>query len=103
MAAAAAFVLASCSSDETTNEENGEGSVEAVTYTLDNANSSIQWKGGMSADYFHSGTVKFSEGSLTVEGEAVTGSFTVDMTTIDDTSLEDPKSDDLTGLLQGDS
>lgn len=98
--AAAAFVVASCSSKATT-EENEEVVVEAVTYTLDKENSSINWKGGMSADYFHSGTVGLSEGSVTVEGESVTGSFTVDMTSIDDTSLEAPKSDYLSGHLQG--
>lgn len=96
--AAVVLTAVSCSSDNSEDEVK----VEAVTYELDEANSSIAWKGGMSADYFHSGTVKFSEGSITMEdGKLTSGSFTVDMNTIDDTSLEDPKSEALAAHLKG--
>lgn len=99
--AAAAFTVASCSSEATTEGEE-EVKVEEVTYKLDQANSSISWKGGMSADYFHAGTVQFSEGSITMAGEELkSGSFTVDMNSIDDTSLEAPKSDYLSAHLMG--
>lgn len=98
--AATALTVASCSSSDEATED--EVKVEAVTYKLDAANSSITWKGQMSADYGHSGTVQMSEGSITMEGEELTsGSFTVDMNTIDDTSLEAPKSDYLSGHLMG--
>lgn len=95
-----ALTAVSCSSGE--DAEGGEVKLEAVTYKLDAANSSIKWKGQMSADYGHSGTVDFSAGTVTMEGsEFKSGSFTVDMTTIDDTSLEAPKSDYLSGHLMG--
>ena len=100
MMAAVALTAASCSSEAET-EENEEGKVEAVTYTLDKANSSIKWKGQMSAEYFHLGTVDVSEGSMTVEGEDISGSFTVDMNSIKNTDLPEGKADYLVGHLRG--
>lgn len=98
--AAGALSLGACTettTDETVNEE-----VEVLTYSLDAENSSLGWKGSISKDYFHAGTVDFKSGSLTMEnGELTEGSFVVDMTTINDTSLEEPKSGYLTGHLQG--
>ncbi|MDG1332348.1 MAG: YceI family protein [Crocinitomicaceae bacterium] len=96
--AAGALSLAACT-ESTTDETVDE---EVVTYSLDAGNSSIGWKGSISDDYFHAGTVDFKSGSVSMEnGELTEGSFVIDMTTIDDTSLEDPKSDYLAGHLQG--
>jgi hypothetical protein len=96
-----ALTAVSCSSSDDA-VEGEEMKVEAVTYTLDQENSSIKWKGQMSPEYFHTGTVDFSEGSITMEGSELTsGSFTVDMTTIKNTDLEAPKSDYLVGHLTG--
>ena len=76
--------------------------VESVSYSLDTENSSLTWKGTMSPEYFHTGTVDLKSGSITMEEGVLTeGSFVVDMTSIDDTSLEAPKSDYLSGHLMG--
>lgn len=84
----------------TTEEEVVE--VESVTYTLDAENSTLGWAASMNPEYGHSGTVSISSGSITMEGEELTGgSFVVDMASIDDTSLEDPKSEYLAGHLMG--
>ncbi|MFT5857996.1 MAG: polyisoprenoid-binding protein YceI [Flavobacteriaceae bacterium] len=74
---------------------------EAMTYTLDAAKSSLGWKGS-APDHFQEGTISFSEGSVTMEGEALTaGSFTVDMSSILPTSLEPEKADYLAAHLMG--
>ncbi|MEJ6776357.1 MAG: YceI family protein [Crocinitomicaceae bacterium] len=94
MMVAVALTAVSCSTEA---EEGKE-----VTYTLDQTNSSINWKGGMSAEYFHTGTVQFSKGSIAMAGEELkSGSFTIDMNSIDDNSLEAPKSNYLSGHLMG--
>lgn len=99
--AAGALSLGACT-EATTEEETVNEEVEVMTYNLDADNSSLGWMGMISAEYFHEGTVDFKSGSVTMEnGELSEGSFVVDMTTINDTSLEDPKSGYLTGHLQG--
>ena len=99
--AAGALSLGACT-EAATEEETVNEEVEVMTYSLDADNSSLGWKGTISADYFHTGTVDFKSGSVTMEnGELTEGSFVVDMTTINDTSLEDPKSEYLAGHLQG--
>ena len=68
-------ILASCG---TKNEE-----AEAVTYSVDAAASTINWRGAENEQHFHTGTVSFAEGSLTLTGDEVTaGTFVVDMNTI---------------------
>ena len=53
------------------------------TYKLDKANSILSWKGGKSDAYFHTGTVKFSEGSVIMNKSAISsGKFTVDLGSI---------------------
>lgn len=97
--AMAAVALTACSTSE---EAEGNEEVVATTYSLDKDNSTIEWKGSMSPEYFHAGTVSASEGTITMEGEELkSGSFTIDMTSIDDTSMEDPKSKALEGHLTG--
>lgn len=94
-----AVALTACSNSEEA-EENEE--VVATTYSLDTENSTIEWKGSMSPEYFHSGTIKATEGSVTMEGDELkSGSFKIDMNSIDDTSLEDGKSQALEGHLKG--
>jgi len=95
--AAAALTVASCSSaDEAKNEE-----VVAVTYTLDKENSKLSWTGS-ATDHDQAGTVRFSQGTVTMEGESLTGgSFTVDMNTISTTSLEGEKAASLDRHLKG--
>jgi hypothetical protein len=77
--------------------------VESVTYNLDTDNSSLTWKGMISPEYFHTGTVDIKSGSIEMEGDALTGgSFVVDMATITNTDLEDKdKATYLAGHLTG--
>lgn len=97
-AAAIALVAVSCSSTET--EE--EVVVEPVTYSLDAAKSTLSWKGSMSPEYFHTGTVGFKEGSITMEGDSLTaGMFVVDMTSMKTTDADKEKGAFLIGHLQG--
>jgi len=68
-------LLASCGSKS---EE-----LESVTYSVDVKESTINWRGAENEQHFHTGTVAFAEGSLTMTGDEVTGgTFTVDMNTI---------------------
>ncbi len=93
--AAVAMAFVSCSPAEEV--------VEPVTYNLDAANSTLSWKGSMAVDYFHTGTVDFKSGSITMEGDSLTaGSFVLDMTSIKNTDLEDKvKASYLEGHLMG--
>lgn len=95
--AATALFTASCSSPEVVEEE-----VVVENYSLDKDNSTIKWKGMMSPEYFHTGTVNLSEGSITMtDGELTGGSFVVDMTTITNTDLVEEKGTYLEGHLMG--
>ena len=99
--AAGVLSLAACT-ESTTDETTVEEEVEVMKYNLDAENSSLGWAGQMSPEYGHSGTVNFASGSITMENGSLTeGSFVVDMTSIDDTSLDDPKSQYLAGHLTG--
>lgn len=96
-AAAAAFMV-SCGGTETPTEE----VVETTTYNLDKNNSSLEWAANMSPEYGHTGTVVISDGSIEMEGDALkSGSFTIDMTTIKSTDLEEPKAGYLNAHLMG--
>jgi polyisoprenoid-binding protein YceI len=68
-------ILASCGSKS---EE-----VEAVTYAVDVKESNVNWRGAENDQHFHTGTVAFAEGTLTMTGEEVTGgTFAIDMNSI---------------------
>ena len=99
--AAGALSFTSCTETVTTEEENVE--VEVLTYSLDTENSTLAWTGTMTPEYFHTGTVNFKSGSITMEGESLTeGSFVMDMTSIKNTDLEDKgKAQYLQGHLTG--
>lgn len=91
MIAAVALTAVSCSADEK------EVKIEAVTYTLDAANSTLNWNHPE-----HQGTVLINEGSITMEGDKLTvGTFKVDMSTIASTDLAEPKATYLAGHLTG--
>ncbi len=98
--AVGALSLAACSSS--TEEETNVEEVEAVTYTLDKESSSLGWAAQMSPEYGHTGTVEIKSGSITMEGDELTGgSFVIDMTTIQSTDLPEEKAAVLKGHLQG--
>ena len=76
---------------------------EKTTYSLDTETSSLKWKGSKSPEYFHVGSVKFTEGSIDMEGEnIVAGAFTIDMNSIvaEDETLPEDKKAYLTGHLK---
>jgi polyisoprenoid-binding protein YceI len=104
----AALGLTACNSGEETatndetQAENMEEKVEAVEYNLIALESKIDWKGTwvapgedgeMQEMKNHKGHVKFSKGSATVKGDDVSGSLTIDMSTIanEDLGEEDGK------------
>ncbi len=98
---AATVLLAACTA-ETEVTEDQDVAPEVVAYTLDAENSSIEWKGMMSPEYFHVGTIMASEGSIEMtDGEFSGGSMTIDMTSIKNTDLEEEKGTYLVGHLQG--
>lgn len=85
--------------------DHGDEVAESTTYAVDAEASNIKWEGGTSGVqvYSHFGNINLQEGSLTLEGDALSGgSFIVDMTSIDPTdegySDEHPK-EDLIGHL----
>jgi polyisoprenoid-binding protein YceI len=106
----AALGLTACNSGEEKTEEtteNKEEKVETTKYSLVTSDSKIDWKGTwvapgedgeMQEMKNHQGHVKFSDGSLTMKGEEVSGSFTIDMTTI---TNEDLGEEDRKAKLEG--
>jgi len=97
MMAAVALTAVSCAESTDENEEEVAGKVEAVTYTLDAANSKLMWNNDP-----HSGMVSISEGSIKMDGDKLaSGSFKIDMNTITSTDLEEPKATYLAGHLTG--
>lgn len=83
----AALLFTACSETEKpevgdlTTDETSEA--EAVVYTIDAANSTVNWTGSMLGMYDHFGTLAIKEGTVTVkEGMIVSGSITVDMTSM---------------------
>lgn len=82
----AAFMLLSCGEATKTEENTTETAVEEVetTYTLDVANSLIEWKGQMIGGlYFHTGTLNLSKGTVTISNGSVKGgTFEIDWSTI---------------------
>lgn len=91
----AAFGLASCGGSEETVEEVVE-EVTSTEYVLNTDESKLEWKGswvvptedgGQMEVESHNGTIAISSGEVTVSGEETTGSFTVDMSSIDDQDL----------------
>jgi polyisoprenoid-binding protein YceI len=106
--------LASCGNkpDEEKNAEVGEaGEIDenaganATTYIIDTEASNVRWEGFKSVGYSHWGPVDISEGTIGVEGDKiVSGSFTIDMTSIqsEDLAEDQEKHDKLIGHLGSD-
>jgi polyisoprenoid-binding protein YceI len=96
------FVLATltltvaCKNDKTSTEETNTSEVAVATdaatiYTVDSANSKIEWVGSKPAGKHH-GTIALSKGEISVnEGNIESGQFTIDMKSI---TVEDLKSGD---------
>lgn len=82
-----------------------EESAAAVTYNVKTEGSNIRWEGSTAGIqvYSHYGDLDISKGSITAKGDVITsGSFTVDMTSInpkDSNYSEDSPSSKLVGHL----
>jgi polyisoprenoid-binding protein YceI len=94
---AATAALFSCG-DKNTEKTATDTTAAEVSYTVDPAASSIRWEGNMTGVkvYNHFGSINLKEGSFSVKGTSlVTGSFVVDMKSINPTdsnySAEHPK------------
>jgi polyisoprenoid-binding protein YceI len=92
----AAFGLTSCGGAEETTEEVVVEEVTTSEYTLNTEETKLEWKGswvvptedgGEMEAKAHNGAVSVTEGMVTVNGEEVTGSFTIDMSTITNEDL----------------
>ena len=89
----AAIGLTSCGGSEETVEEEV---VTTVEYTLNTEETKLEWKGswvkptedgGQMESEAHNGSVSVTEGMITITGDETTGSFIVDMSTIDNVDL----------------
>lgn len=101
LAATAGFAV-SCAQKADGVEE--DPMAEQMTYTLNQENSSLEWKGKKTETYFHTGTVKFGDGMMKMKGEELEmGEFMIDMSTIkaEDKNLDQAKNTDLTTHLHG--
>ncbi|WP_106792351.1 YceI family protein [Aquimarina sp. Aq78] len=84
-----------------TPEEVKEAPVEAIMYSVDVASSSIDWVGSKPLEK-HTGTLKLTSGTFEAkEGVIMSGSFIIDMTSINVTDLEGDSKADLEGHLKG--
>jgi len=76
----AAILLTSCTTQE--------------TYELSKDESSLKWRGSITPDYFHTGSVDIISGNIMIENDVLKeGSFEIDMSTIkvEDENLPDEK------------
>jgi polyisoprenoid-binding protein YceI len=103
----AALGLTSCGGAE---EVEVVEEVTASEYTINTEETKLEWKGswvvpteegGQMEVSSHNGSISVTEGMVAVNGEEVTGSFTIDMSTIDNEDLADnaDKKGDLEGHL----
>lgn len=74
---------------------------EAVTYTIDSAATTLNWKGDYAdGTHSHNGTVSVAEGTLSYKGETFeAGSFKVDLNTIKSELTPETGANDLIGHL----
>ena len=87
--------------EATVAEEVKEAPVTAVTYIVDAASSSIDWVGKKPTED-HTGTINISKGMIkTLENKIESGSFVIDMTSINVTDMEGDKKAGLEGHLKG--
>lgn len=81
--------LVSCASEDDTNDNDVADQVVSETYTLDTESSVITWTGdyfkGGEFDHNHIGIVLFNSGTISMtDGSIESGSFELDMTTLDE-------------------
>ncbi len=98
MSALSLSLLASCGESADTDEGDVEvvdttgNEAEEVTYMVDTAATTVTWKGEKLTGDNHVGTVKVQSGTVIMKGDQVVGGeIIVDLTTMKNTDLEDPK------------
>lgn len=88
MALSSTLVFAGCTGNQKKKTEaegtiKKEANIKDQIVNIDLYKSVVQWKGSLIGVYDHTGTLNFKSGTLTIEnGKIVSGSFTVDMSTI---------------------
>lgn len=106
--AVAAIAVTTVSCKDAKNETEGkdaqevaQASAEAAKFKVDAGSSTIRWVGKKPTGE-HTGTIAIESGTVKVDGDNVTGTFLIDMTSIEVTDLKagDGK-EDLEGHLKG--
>ncbi len=97
----------SCKGDKTNETEATEAKevatvVDAVKFTVDTAASTIDWVGSKPTEN-HTGTIDIESGVVKVDGDKITGTFLIDMTSINVTDLEGKGKASLEGHLKGEA
>jgi|SRR5690554_13900 len=96
-----AFSTTSCkkTAEATEAETVAEATEEAVTFNVNTAESTVEWKGGKVMGGSHNGTITLSSGEVSVkDGVVEAGSFVIDMNSIVVLDLED---EEKKGWLEG--
>ena len=72
-------------------EEQASNTAEQISYTIDSEKSTVEWRGFKLAGLGeHVGDISIKSGSVTTEGDAITGGeVVIDMKTINNTDLDD--------------
>ncbi|MFN4123127.1 MAG: YceI family protein [Flavobacteriales bacterium] len=102
--ATAAFLITSCGSNSTNAEDAKDVATESeVSYTVDAANSVINWKGSKVVGIGeHVGTIAISEGTIgTKDGAISSGNFIIDMNKIVVTDTASWMNEEAKGKLVG--
>ncbi len=82
-------------------KEAKQANMEAAEFDVDTENSEIHWKGKKPTGT-HTGTIKIAEGSFSANDSVVeSGSFVIDMQSIEVTDLEGKDREDLEAHLKG--
>ncbi len=101
------FIAVACDSagaegEVSTAKDVAEKPHTALDYTLDVATSKVLWEGTKSTGKTHHGTIDIKSGEIhVVDGKITSGSFVIDMTTINDLDLEEPYQSYLEAHLMG--
>lgn len=98
------------SNEEGTEKEEKQEEVVSESYKLNAGESMLEWRaawvmqtedGGKEEAKHHTGTIDVTEGNVSVEGEDVEGTFTIDLTSINVTDLDGDEKQGLESHLKG--
>ncbi|MEH6406216.1 MAG: YceI family protein [Leeuwenhoekiella sp.] len=98
--------VVSCKNDKKHETEAVDAETAAMTtpaatkFMVDKESSMIEWEGKKPTGT-HEGTVKIESGVVKVEGDSISGTFLIDMTSIVDTDLEGEQKANLENHLKG--